>query len=75
MECYIPLKIRSFVGLIPLFATMALEPDMLAHLPRFRRRIEWFIKYRTHLIDQRVLVDGARRARALPTGDYRSPGV
>ena len=29
------LKVRSFVGLIPLFATLALEPDVLERLPRF----------------------------------------
>ena len=31
------LKVRSFVGLIPLFATLAIEPGTLEHLPHFRR--------------------------------------
>jgi hypothetical protein len=48
---HIPLKIRSFVGLIPLFAVETIEPDLLEKLPRFRQRMEWFIKYRPHLIN------------------------
>ncbi len=46
----IPLKVRSLVGLIPLFAVLTIEPDQLAQLPRFRRRMEWFIQYRKHLV-------------------------
>jgi hypothetical protein len=47
-----PLKIRSFVGLIPLYAVETLEPELLEMLPRFRRRMEWFIKYRPGLVRQ-----------------------
>ncbi len=47
-----PLKIRSFVGLIPLYAVETLEPELLEMLPRFRRRMEWFIKYRPGLVNQ-----------------------
>ncbi len=46
----IPFKIRSLVGLIPLFAVETLEPDLLDKLPRFRQRMEWFIKYRPNLV-------------------------
>ena len=45
------LKVRSFVGLIPLFAVETLEPDLLELLPHFRRRMEWFIKYRPALLE------------------------
>ncbi|MCW5860545.1 MAG: hypothetical protein KIS63_19785, partial [Caldilineales bacterium] len=45
-----PLRLRSFVGLIPLFAVETLEPDLLELLPHFRRRMEWFIKYRPALV-------------------------
>jgi hypothetical protein len=45
------LKIRSFVGLIPLFAIETIEPDLLDKLPNFRRRMEWFIKYRPQLLE------------------------
>ena len=47
---FVPLRIRSFVGLIPLLATQALEPEQLDNLPRFRRRMEWFLEYRPHLV-------------------------
>ena len=32
----IPLKIRSMVGLIPLYAVETLEPDLLAQVPEFK---------------------------------------
>jgi hypothetical protein len=43
------LRIRSMVGLIPLFAVETLEPEMLARMPGFRRRLEWFLENRPHL--------------------------
>ena len=45
------MRIRSFVGLIPLFAVETLEPDLLAMLPRFRQRMEWFCEYRPWLVE------------------------
>ena len=48
---FVPLKVRSFVGLIPLFAVETLDPDLLDTLPRFKQRMNWFIEYRPHLID------------------------
>jgi hypothetical protein len=44
-----PMKVRSMVGLIPLFAVETLEPDMLNRLPGFKRRLEWFIDNRPDL--------------------------
>jgi hypothetical protein len=46
-----PMKIRSIVGLIPLFAVETLEPEMLDRLPDFKRRLEWFIDNRPDLTD------------------------
>ena len=37
------LKVRSIVGLIPLFAVESLEPEMVARLPGFQRRMQWFL--------------------------------
>jgi hypothetical protein len=45
-----PMKVRSMVGLIPLFAVETLEPDLLNRLPGFRRRLEWFIDNRRDLV-------------------------
>ncbi len=44
-----PLKVRSMVGLIPLFAVETLEPERLERLPAFKRRLEWFIEHRPDL--------------------------
>jgi hypothetical protein len=45
----IPLKTRSIVGLIPLFAVRTLNPDNLENLPDLRNKIRWFIKHRPDL--------------------------
>jgi hypothetical protein len=37
------LKVRSMVGLIPLYAVEILEPDALDTLPGFKRRMQWFL--------------------------------
>jgi len=46
-----PMKIRSMVGLIPLFAVETLEPEVLDRLPAFKRRLEWFIDNRPDLTE------------------------
>ncbi len=46
---YFPLKVRSMVGLIPLFAVQVLEPYLVSHLPKFCSRLEWFLKFRPDL--------------------------
>jgi hypothetical protein len=45
----IPLKVRSMVGLIPLFAVETIESDQLERFGGFRRRMEWFIENRHDL--------------------------
>ncbi len=45
----LPLRVRSMVGLIPLYAVEILEPEMLDRLPDFKRRLEWFLNYRPDL--------------------------
>ncbi len=45
----IPLRLRTMVGLIPLFAVETIEPEMLERLPGFRRRLEWFLDNRPEL--------------------------
>ncbi len=44
-----PMKVRSMVGLIPLFAVETIEPEMLENLPNFKRRMDWFIEHRPDL--------------------------
>ena len=45
----IPLKVRSMVGLIPLFAVETLEPELLDPVPDFTKRLEWYLKHRPDL--------------------------
>lgn len=40
------MKVRSMVGLIPLFAVETLEPEVVDALPGFKRRLLWFIENR-----------------------------
>ncbi len=37
------IRIRSMVGLIPLFAVETLEPEVIDRLAGFKRRMQWFI--------------------------------
>jgi len=45
----IPLRLRSIVGLIPLFAVDTIEPGVMDCLPGFRRRLDWFVRHRPDL--------------------------
>jgi hypothetical protein len=43
------LRLRSMVGLIPLFAVEVLDPALLERVPDFTRRLNWFLHYRPDL--------------------------
>jgi Glycosyl hydrolase family 63 C-terminal domain len=68
-----PMRIRSMVGLIPLFAVQTLEPELLDRLPGFKRRLEWFIDNRRDLVgnvaSMRAAGMGERRLLSIATGD------
>jgi hypothetical protein len=63
------LKVRSMVGLIPLFAVETLEPEIVDRLPGFKRRMQWFIdnkpEFRNHLDTTRQSGAGERRLLTL----------
>jgi hypothetical protein len=44
-----PLKVRSMVGLIPLFAVETIDQALLEELPGFAGRLKWFLDYRPDL--------------------------
>ena len=44
-----PLRVRSMVGLIPLFAVATMEPEIIDKLPAFTRRLQWFLDNRPDL--------------------------
>jgi len=46
---HLPLKIRSMVGLIPLYAVETLDSVVINRLPGFKRRLDWFIENRKDL--------------------------
>ena len=63
-----PLKVRSMVGLIPLFAVETLDPEQVDKLPGFKRRLQWFIENRPELsdhIEAQSTDDGVRRFLSL----------
>ncbi len=43
------IRLRSMVGLIPLFAVETLEPELLRQLPDFKARMDWYLNYRPDL--------------------------
>jgi hypothetical protein len=45
----VPLRLRSMVGLIPLFAAEVLEDELIDRLPGFKKRMEWFLGHRGDL--------------------------
>jgi hypothetical protein len=45
-----PLKVRSLVGLVPLFAVELLPRETLRRLSHFQRRLRWFVKYRSDVL-------------------------
>jgi hypothetical protein len=61
------LKVRSMVGLIPLFAVEVLEPELLQELPEFAKRLEWYLNYRPDLakLVSHWEVEGAGHRRLL----------
>lgn len=46
---HVPLRVRSLVGLAPLFAVETIEPETLERLPIFRKRLEWLLQNRPDL--------------------------
>jgi hypothetical protein len=45
----LPLRVRSMVGLMPLYAVQTMEPELLDAMPAFKRRLQWFIDNRPDL--------------------------
>jgi hypothetical protein len=62
-----PVRVRSMVGLSPLFAVTTMEPHVLDRLPAFRRRARWFLQNRPELSEHCPLMDvpGKKERRLL----------
>jgi hypothetical protein len=67
----IPIKVRSLVGLLPLFAVDTIEPEILERMSDFDRRLHWFINNRPHLSGNMASIDlpgaGQRRLVSILT--------
>ena len=56
------LPVRSLVGLIPLYAVMTLEPELIDKFPSFKRRLDWFIENR-HDVAERNIASMRKRGK------------
>jgi hypothetical protein len=70
---HVPMKIRSIVGLVALFAVESLEPAVVDKLPGFKRRMEWFIEHRPdlagHVPFMNIPGEGQRRLMSIVNGE------
>ncbi|CCE83249.1 Piso0_003821 [Millerozyma farinosa CBS 7064] len=48
------LPVRSLVGLIPLYASLTLEPVLLEKFPSFTKRLNWFIENRKKVAKRNI---------------------
>lgn len=54
---YIPVKVRSLVGLISLLGVLVIKKEMLEKVPDFYKRLKWFRKYREKNNNYMVIED------------------
>eukprot|EP00111_Clytia_hemisphaerica_P019741 TCONS_00058263-protein len=52
-------RIRSMVGLIPLFSVLVLEEEVVNKLPGFKKRLDWFLKNRKDISENMVKKPGS----------------
>jgi hypothetical protein len=48
------MPVKSLVGLIPLYAVLTLEPEIIRKLPSFRKRLDWFIENRNDVAERNI---------------------
>src|SRR5437879_263003 len=48
------LPVRSLVGLIPLYAVLTLEPELIEKFPSFKKRVDWFIEHRNDMAERNM---------------------
>jgi hypothetical protein len=64
------MKVRSLVGLIPLFAVSTIEPETFSQFPGFKNRTQWFLQNRSDLTQKIACMQtpgiGERRLLAIP---------
>jgi len=72
-----PLKVRSMVGLIPLFAVETVSRRTSRSLPRFRSRLLWFVQNRPDLSESVAKMNqvGAGKPPDHEPGPARAPAA
>ena len=60
---YLPVRVRSLVGLMPLLAVETIEPELLDAMPGFKYRLEWYLTNRPDLASLDFTLAGTRRRR------------
>ncbi len=69
----IPLRVRSMVGLIPLLAVEVLDDESIHDRVEFRKRMDWFLRYRPELAKQISYLErdraGGHHLLAIPSHD------
>ncbi|KAK2752158.1 hypothetical protein FQN55_008048 [Onygenales sp. PD_40] len=48
------LPVKSLVGLIPLYAVLTLEPELINKFPDFKRRLNWFIDNKNDVAERNI---------------------
>jgi hypothetical protein len=72
---HVPIRLRSLVGLIPLFACELLDQEVIDRLPGFARRMRWFLDHRADLTEHITCMacnpdsTRAHRLLAIPSRD------
>lgn len=56
------LPVRSLVGLIPLYATLTLEPEVIDQFPSFKKRLAWFME-NNNAVAKRNIASLSRRGK------------
>ncbi|MEO5648404.1 MAG: glucosidase, partial [Ginsengibacter sp.] len=62
---FIPVKVRSLVGLTSLFGVHVIEKSLLRKLPEFHRRLKWFVKYQQKNDEYQVIEDIGEKGKIL----------
>src|SRR5215475_498961 len=72
---YIPLRVRSLVGALPLIAVEVLDEEKFGHLEGFNRRMKWFLENRPDVTQNiacmrpRHVQGRVQRLLSIPTKD------
>jgi hypothetical protein len=63
----VPLRVRSAVGMIPIFAVAVIDPEKLDNLPALKEKLDWFIANRPELAANVASMDveGMRERRLM----------